>query len=155
MSFCPSRGPSIHTHLPRWLPISEHCLLFHTVCVQCVREVGADEERWPHRGKCVHLLIHPHGEPPGSPEKRKGLLLVHGINELRWWGSLTHSAGPSPPTQRSSGGCKRDTGLTQSRCSYGQTCGPPPTSWPRNLSSMYVYAVGLLLRDLEDPGELL
>ena len=77
-----------YSHSPASVAPSLRALsaLSHCMCVQCVREVGGDEERWSHQEKCVDLLICPHGEPPRSLEKRKGLLLVHRINELRWWG---------------------------------------------------------------------
>ena len=105
------------------------------------------------REVCRPPDLPPRGAPQVSGEEERAIACTR--NKQDGGGSLTHSAGPSPPTQRSSGGCKRDRGLTQSKCSYSQACGPPPTSRPRNLSSVYVYAVGLLLRDLEDPEESL
>ena len=65
----------LFTHPPQWLPVSEHCLLFHTACAHVHMWVckggGWDEERWPHRKKCVGLLIC----PAGLRRKGKGYCL--------------------------------------------------------------------------------
>lgn len=79
------RAPSIHAQLPQWLPISEHCLFFHTACVpvhvhtctwKYVWEVEWRQAKGAHQEEYVDLQICYHWETSlDSPGKRKGLSL--------------------------------------------------------------------------------